>query len=87
MECPELVSDLTARYGIDGKRVGKSLNGEATVDTGHEVRISMRDGEVLVVDEKNGDVKRYRVRPVGASVQELWTCGGLEGFVLKSIQN
>jgi len=36
---------------------------------------------------EGGTGKRtYAVRPVGASVQELWLCGGLEGYILKSIQ-
>jgi len=30
--------------------------------------------------------KTYSVRPVGPSVQELWLCGGLEGYILKEIQ-
>ena len=46
----------------------------------------MSDGKVMVREE-DGNVKEYRVRPVGPSVQELWLCGGLEGFVLKSIKN
>jgi homoaconitate hydratase len=34
-----------------------------------------------------GTKKVYRVKPVGASVQELWLCGGLEGYILKEIEN
>jgi homoaconitate hydratase len=44
----------------------------------------MADGNVVVKSSEGEKV--YAVRPVGASVQELWVCGGLEGYILKSIQ-
>ncbi|KAG8213156.1 hypothetical protein J3R82DRAFT_11564 [Butyriboletus roseoflavus] len=85
LECPELVKDLTNAYTRDGKRGGGGKNGELTVNEGHEVRINMRDGSVVV---KGPDYEnQYAVRTVGASVQELWVCGGLEGYILKSIQS
>ncbi|KAF8134865.1 hypothetical protein EV363DRAFT_1256647 [Boletus edulis] len=85
LECPELVKDLTDAYTRDGKRGGGGKKGELTVNEGHEIRINMRDGSVVV---KGRDYeKRYTVRTVGASVQELWVCGGLEGYILKSIQS
>jgi homoaconitate hydratase len=86
MECPELVSDLTERYTKEGKRGAGGKDGKLTVIPAFEVSVSMSDGKVLV-KESDGTVKEYKVRPVGPSVQELWLCGGLEGFVLKSIQN
>ena len=85
LECPELVKDLTDAYAKDGKRGGGGKKGELTVDEGHEIRISMRDGSVVVKGSEYE--KQYAVRTVGASVQELWVCGGLEGYILKSIQS
>lgn len=40
---------------------------------------------VLKVTFADGETKEYTIQPVGASVQELWLCGGLEGYVLKAI--
>ncbi|KAJ7914891.1 hypothetical protein B0H13DRAFT_2250651 [Mycena leptocephala] len=75
LECPELVADLTASYAKGGARGAGGLQGELTVDRGLSVVVGMVDGQVV-----------YSVKPVGASVQELWVCGGLEGFILKEIQ-
>ena len=33
-----------------------------------------------------GEEKQYAVKPIGPSVQELWLCGGLEGYILKEIK-
>ena len=85
LECPELVKDFTDGYAKDGKRGGGGKKGELTVNEGHEIRINMRDGSVVV--KAPGYEKQYAVRTVGASVQELWVCGGLEGYILKSIQS
>jgi homoaconitate hydratase len=85
VECPELVADLTAAFAKDGKRGAGGRAGELTVNEGHRIQISMADGAVLV--SLAAQEKRYDVRPVGPSVQELWLCGGLEGFVLKSINS
>lgn len=54
------------------------------MNEGHEIRIDMRDGCVVVTGP--GYEKRYAVRTVGASVQELCVYGGLEGYVMKSIR-
>ncbi|TCD61850.1 mitochondrial Homoaconitase [Steccherinum ochraceum] len=86
IESPELVSDLTAQYAKDGKRGAGGVDGELTVDKGHEVEVKVVEGRVDVVFP-GGEKKSYEVRPVGTSVQELWLCGGLEGFILKSIQS
>ncbi|KAH7884550.1 hypothetical protein F5I97DRAFT_1812831 [Phlebopus sp. FC_14] len=86
LECPELVKDLTETYGKDGKRGAGGKLGELTVNKGHEIRISMRDGNVQVQGLGPWGKKQYTVRTVGASVQELWVCGGLEGYILKSIE-
>lgn len=85
LECPELVRDLTDAYAMDGKRGSGGKQGELTVNEGHEIRINMRDGSVVV--KCSSYEKQYAVRTVGASVQELWVCGGLEGYILKSIQS
>ena len=85
VECPELVRDLTEAYAKDGKRGSGGKNGELTVEKGLEVSVSMTDGKVVVKDLL-GKEMLYWVKPVGQSVQELWLCGGLEGYVLKEIK-
>jgi homoaconitate hydratase len=45
----------------------------------------MEDGRVMVSGMMGGE-KVYWVKPVGVSVQELWLCGGLEGYILKEIK-
>jgi homoaconitate hydratase len=85
LESPELVADLSEAYALDGRRGQGGKGGELTVDPGCTMEVQMSTGEVVLTSQ-NGEKKTYRVRPVGASVQELWTCGGLEGFILKSIQ-
>jgi len=86
LECPELVGDLTKAYAKDGKRGAGGEQGELTVDKGLEVKIGMADGKVVVNGGVLGEQKVYQVKPVGASVQELWLCGGLEGYILKEIE-
>jgi homoaconitate hydratase len=87
LECPELVKDLTEMYANDGHRGAGGKDGELTVDKGLMVEVRMVDGRVVVnADGGVGGGKTYTVRPVGPSVQELWVCGGLEGFILKEIQ-
>lgn len=85
IESPELVADLTKAYGKDGKRGAGGKDGESTVNKGLEISVSMKDGTVVVKGLEGGE-KSYIVKPVGPSVQELWICGGLEGYILKSIQ-
>ncbi|GBE88525.1 homoaconitase [Sparassis latifolia] len=85
VECPELVADLTRSFTQDGKRGAGGNKGELTVNEGLKVDVKVVDGQVEVV-WSNGEKHAYTVGGVGASVQELWVCGGLEGFVLKSIQ-
>ncbi|EFI27900.1 homoaconitate hydratase [Coprinopsis cinerea okayama7 len=84
LESPELVADLTAAYTKDGKRGAGGKDGELTVDKGLQVVVNMENGNVTVTT--GGVEKVYKVKPVGASVQELWLCGGLEGYILKEIQ-
>jgi len=88
LESPELVADLTRAYARDGARgAGGRRDGELTVHAGLAVSIRMASGRVEVSGLEGGEGTRtYAVRPVGASVQELWLCGGLEGYILKSIQ-
>jgi len=83
---PELVGDLTKAYAKDGKRDAGGQQGELTVDKSLEVKIGMADGKVVVKGGVLGEQKVYQVKPVGASVQELWLCGGLEGYILKEIE-
>jgi homoaconitate hydratase len=85
MESPELLADLTDAYAAGGKRGQGGKNGELTVTPGYSIKVQMSTGEV-VVTLPNGTTKKYQVRPIGSSVQELWACGGLEGYILKSIQ-
>ncbi|EGN99065.1 hypothetical protein SERLA73DRAFT_73635 [Serpula lacrymans var. lacrymans S7.3] len=85
LECPDLVRDLTEAYGKNGQRGAGGKEGELTVNKEHEIRIGMTDGSV-VVQSADSEKKVYAVRPIGASVQELWVCDGLEGYILKSIQ-
>lgn len=86
LECPELVRDLTEAYAKDGKRGAGGLEGELTVDRGLTITVGMRDGKTVVTGGWTGETRVYVVHPVGASVQELWVCGGLEGYILKEIQ-
>ncbi len=86
LECPELVADLTAAYAKDGARGAGGRDGELTVDKGHMVSISMADGKVVLSHGIPGEEKHYAVKPIGPSVQELWLCGGLEGYILKEIK-
>ena len=87
LESPELVQDLTEAYAKDGRRGAGGKQGELTVDKGLHVEVGMIDGRVGVRSSSSeGSVKTYHVKPVGPSVQELWLCGGLEGYILKEIQ-
>ncbi|KZP27450.1 homoaconitase [Athelia psychrophila] len=85
IECPELVQDLTEAYAKDAKRGAGGCKGELTVNEGLRVQIGMEDGSLTVHGLEGGE-RTYKVQPVGTSVQELWVCGGLEGYILKSIQ-
>ncbi|KLO17231.1 homoaconitase [Schizopora paradoxa] len=85
MECPELIADLTSRFAKDGKRGAGGKNGELTVIPGWDIAVNMIDGTLTVI-EGGKERSTYYVKPVGASVQELWLCGGLEGFIIKSIK-
>ncbi|KAG8954377.1 mitochondrial Homoaconitase [Tulasnella sp. 424] len=85
MECPELVSDLTELFAKDGKRGQGGKDGKLTVEPQWTVSVSMTDGTVSVQTPEGP--RTYQVKPVGASVQDLWICGGLEGYVLRSIRS
>ena len=85
IESPELVKDLTDAYAKGGKRGAGGKGGELTVNGGHEVNVRVVEG-IVEVKYPDGRFKTYQVGVLGSSVQELWLCGGLEGFVLKSIQ-
>ncbi|KAG8732265.1 mitochondrial Homoaconitase [Ceratobasidium sp. 414] len=85
VECPELVADLTAEYARNGARGNGGVNGELTVQPGWEIQVDMQTGVVEVFTHGGRLSREYRTRPVGPSVQELWVCGGLEGYVKRSI--
>ena len=85
VESPELVAELTERYAKDGKRGAGGKDGELTVNKGLSAQVEVVDGALKVTFD-GGETKKYTIQPVGASVQELWLCGGLEGYVLKAIQ-
>ncbi|KAI0772388.1 homoaconitase [Trametes elegans] len=85
VECPELVADLTREYAKDGKRGAGGTDGELTVNRGHSVDVKVVEGRVEV-RWPSGETRTYTVGRIGASVQELWICGGLEGYVLKQIK-
>jgi len=89
LESPELVHDLTKAYAMNGKRGAGGRGGELTVDKGMDIAVSMVDGKMVVgVGLLGLQLKTdYKVKPVGTSVQELWLCGGLEGYILKEIEN
>ncbi|KAJ8072853.1 mitochondrial Homoaconitase [Marasmius tenuissimus] len=80
IENPELVRELTEKFAKDGKRGAGGKDGEMTVDTGITASVGMVNGQIAT------ELKEYEFKPVGASVQELWLCGGLEGYILKEIQ-
>ncbi|KAI0744444.1 homoaconitase [Earliella scabrosa] len=91
VECPELAADLTAEFARDGRRGAGGRDGELTVNRGHAVQVKVVEGRVEVRWPGAGAgeemrTRTYRVGRVGRSVQELWVCGGLEGYVLKSIK-
>ncbi|RPD77319.1 homoaconitase [Lentinus tigrinus ALCF2SS1-7] len=85
IESPELVADLTAEYAKDGRRGAGGRDGELTVNKGHSVAVKVVEDRVEV-RWPSGETRTYQVGRVGASVQELWICCGLEGYVLKSIK-
>jgi homoaconitate hydratase len=81
VECPELIADLTERFAKDGKRGAGGKAGELTVHTGWHVSVGSGDGRIEVTLEKEGETKIYRTSPIGRSVQEVATAGGLEKWV------
>ncbi|KAI0673221.1 homoaconitase [Trametes maxima] len=85
IESPELVADLTREYAKDKMRGAGGRKGELTVNEGHSVDVKVVEGRVEA-RWPTGETRTYTVGRVGASVQELWICGGLEGYVLKSIK-
>ncbi|KAI5119455.1 hypothetical protein M0805_008391 [Coniferiporia weirii] len=85
MECPALVADLTEEFAKDGKRGAGGVGGELTVLPKFDLEVDMASGKVAVT-LADKSTRTYTVRPIGPSVQDLWLCGGLEGYVLKSIK-
>ncbi|KAJ7056590.1 hypothetical protein C8F01DRAFT_1154234 [Mycena amicta] len=83
LESPELVAELTKRYAQGGTRGAGGIQGELTVNRNIQVQVRMDDGRVVVSGDGLDAV--YYIKPVGPSVQELWVCGGLEGYILKEI--
>lgn len=84
VECPELVSDLTAQFALDGERGRGGKDGELTiVPKGWRIEVGTQAGLIKVTTDQG--VKEYHARAVGRSVQELWVNGGLEGFIKASL--
>jgi homoaconitate hydratase len=85
VESPDLIADLTERFGKGGIRGQGGKNGELTVvPADWSVRVDTRRGRVTVKMGEEG-VKEYPAAKVGRSVQELWIHGGLEGFIRASL--
>ena len=72
---------------VNGVRGAGGKEGELTVERGMDVVVNMADDKMVVSVGALKTKKVYRVKPVGTSVQELWLCGGLEGYILKEIKN
>lgn len=85
VEAPELIEDLTTRFGSDGVRGKGGVNGELTViPQDWRIKVDTRRGGVTVSMGADGE-KVYPSARVGRSVQELWVNGGLEGFIRASL--
>jgi homoaconitate hydratase len=85
IEAPQLIQDLTARFGKDGVRGKGGKSGELTViPAGWTVKVDTRRGGVVVNMGEEGE-KRYPSARVGRSVQEMWINGGLEGYIRASL--
>ena len=84
VECPQLISDMTQEFTKENERGKGGLNGEQTVHTGRTVRVSTSDGVIEIVQDGNV-IKSYVAARVGTAVQDIWTAGGLEGWVKRSI--
>ncbi|TIA89936.1 hypothetical protein E3P99_01797 [Wallemia hederae] len=84
VECPQLISDMTHEFTKENERGKGGLNGEQTVHTGRTVRVSTSDGVIEIVQDGNV-IKSYVAARVGTAVQDIWTAGGLEGWVKRSI--
>ncbi|MBE0571006.1 MAG: homoaconitase [Ignavibacteriaceae bacterium] len=69
IECPQLVNDLTAKFGKD----------KLTVKTGMNVKIDFENSSLAFND------KTYSLDPVGEAAQELIVTGGLEEWVKKNL--
>lgn len=87
IECPELINDLTNEFTQSNERGKGGLNGEQTVHTGRNVKISTSDGKIIIFDDKGDIVKTYIAARVGTAVQDIWIAGGLEGWVKRSISS
>ena len=70
IECPELINDLKARFGMQ----------KLTVKTGVYVEVDFRKSKVIIEE------KEYEIGPIGAAAQELIIAGGLESWVREKIR-
>lgn len=85
IESPELIADMTERFGKDGARGKGGKDGELTVVPPEwRVRVDSRRGGVTVFMGDDGK-KFYPSARVGRSVQEIWVNGGLEGYIRASL--
>ncbi|EIM23942.1 homoaconitase [Wallemia mellicola] len=81
IECPELIKDLTKEYTPTNERGKGGLNGEQTIHSGKNVRISTSDGKIDIINSEGNIIKTYIAARVGTAVQDIWIAGGLEGWV------
>ena len=91
IESEDLVADLTREYAKNETRGQGSKDGELTVNDQISIQAHVVDGRLEVNWPRRQSLSKrtketYEVGVVGKSVQELWVCGGLEGYVLKSIR-
>jgi len=70
IECPELVNDMKARFGID----------KLTVKTGIIATVDFKASKLISAE------KEYSLSPVGAAAQELIITGGLENWVKEKLK-
>ena len=86
VECPAFVAELTERFAKDGVRGQGARDGKLTVvPEGWSVIVDVAKSTISVTSPNEED-RVHSCATVGASVQEIWVHGGLEGFIKASAQ-
>ena len=84
VECEPLVAFLTQIFGRGGVRGEGGPGGELTiVPDGWRIEVDVANSLVRLGGGPGGE-EVYPCATVGSSVQEIWTHGGLEGFIRAS---